>query len=190
MASRARSSVAMSRLPHLERLVSGGRDRLRLVGLGNRYGPRHHAAGDAGLGFVKATLAPRGLRSVPHHIRYVLQPLLDALLQTRLGAVGEFAQTPVLELRRWKSETRDEPKDDRADADRQRIFAQEMAKPPAPAGSRRQHLARPPPASAPDRQLPPPPRPAVRHSIPHLFDSSFEAVCPPSQVSHESPFSI
>src|ERR1035438_4455771 len=176
MASRARSSVAMSRLPHLERLVSGGRDRLRLVGLGNRYGPRHHAAGDAGLGFVKATLAPRGLRSVPHHIRYILQPLLDALLQTRLGAVGEFAQTPVLELRRWKSETRDEPKDDRADADRQRIFAQEMAKPPAPAGSRRQHLARS--------------RADVRHSIPHLFDSSFEAVCPPSQVSHESPFSI
>jgi hypothetical protein len=74
---------------------------------------------------------------MPHRVCYVLQPLLNALPQTRLGAVGEFAQTPVLELRRWKSETRDEPKDDRADADRQRIFAQEMAKPPAPAGSRR-----------------------------------------------------
>ena len=108
----------------------------------------------------------RGLRSVPHHIRYILQPLLDALLQTRLGAVGEFAQTPVLELRRWKSEARDEPEDDRADADRQWIFVQEMAKLPAPAGSRRQHLARS--------------RANVRYSIPHLFDSSFESVCPPS----------
>ena len=53
------------------------------------------------------------------------------LLQTRLGAVGEFAQTPVLELRRRESEARDEPQDDRADADRQRIFPHETAKPPA-----------------------------------------------------------
>ena len=96
------------------------------------------------------------------------------LLQTRLGAVGEFAQTPVLELRQRESEARDEPQDDRADADRQRIFPHETAKPPAPAGSRRQHLARA--------------RADVRHLMPHLFDCSFEAVYPLSDVSHGSPF--
>jgi hypothetical protein len=31
-------------------------------------------------------------------------------------------------------EARDEPQDDRADADRQQIFPREMAKPPAPPG--------------------------------------------------------
>jgi hypothetical protein len=113
---------------------------------------------------------------VPHHIRYILQPLLNALPQTRLGAVGEFAQAPVLELRRWKSEARNEPQDDRADADRQRMFAHEPAKPPAPARSRRQHFAGS--------------RANIRHSIPHVFDSSFEAVYPLGEVSHEPPFLI
>ncbi|MGD0472956.1 MAG: hypothetical protein ABSB70_07035 [Candidatus Velthaea sp.] len=55
---------------------------------------------------------------MPHRVCYVLQPLLNALPQTRLGAVGEFAQTPVLELRRWESEARDKSQDDRTDADR------------------------------------------------------------------------
>jgi hypothetical protein len=110
---------------------------------------------------------------VPDHVLCMLQQLLGALLQARFGTVGEFAQTPVLELRRWESEARDEPQDDRADADRQRIFPHETAKPPAPAGFRRQHLVRA--------------RADVRHSIPHLFDCSFEALDPPSDVSHESP---
>jgi hypothetical protein len=139
------------------------------IDAGQPRGPRRRAGW-----FIKATSVPRGFRSVPHYVRYMLEPLLDALLQTRLGAVGEFAQTPVLELRRWESEARDEPKGDRADSDRQRIFAQELLKAPASAGSRRQHLARS--------------RADVRRSIPYPFDSSFEAVCTPSEVSHESPF--
>jgi hypothetical protein len=109
-------------------------------------------------------LAPRGLRSVPHRVCYILQPLLNALPQTRLGAVGEFAQAPVLELRRWKSKARDEPQDDRAEADLQWMFAHETAKPPAPARSRRQHFAGS--------------RASIRHSIPHVFDSSFEPLYP------------
>ncbi len=46
---------------------------------------------------------------MPDHVLCVLQLLLGALLQARFGTVGEFPQTPVLELRRWQSEARDEP---------------------------------------------------------------------------------
>jgi hypothetical protein len=107
----------------------------------------------------------------------------------RIGLPTRWTRPPLTRARSLRAQGEDalrfgfaspfgrgETQDDRADADRQRIFAHEMAKPPAPAGSRRQHLARS--------------RADVCHSIPHLFDSSFEAVYPPSKVSHESLFLI